>query len=190
MLTAVLWISKIVNVIADEVCRPVNKVMKFLKESIRGLGYDSPLMWTTPTGFKVIQSFRKTKKVSVASVFDNTNMVLHTEELANEIDPKGQQDAVTANFIHSLDACVVHQVANEVDFDAGYIHDCFVTHACNVRAMNRIVRETYTKTFTVDLLTEFRMEQVNTNPEAELPSVPELGDLDVSAITQMKYLLS
>ena len=105
-------------------------------------------------------------------------------------DPKGQQDAVTANFIHSLDASIVHQVANVVDFDAAYIHDCFVTHACNARAMNAIVRRTYTKTFNVDLLTEFRMEQINTNPEAELPSVPELGDLDVSAITQMKYLLS
>ena len=110
--------------------------------------------------------------------------------LKTVIDPKGQTNAVTANFIHSLDASIVHQVANVVDFDAAYIHDCFVTHACNARAMNAIVRRTYSQTFNVDLLTEFRMEQINTNPEAELPSVPELGDLDVSAITQMKYLLS
>lgn len=190
MLTAVMWLCKIVNKIADEVCKPVNSVMKFLKQSVRELGYEAPIMWTTPTGFKVVQSFRKTKKVSVDSVFDNTHMKLHTEELADEIDPKGQQDAITANFIHSLDASIVHQVANFVDFDAGYIHDCFVTHACNARAMNAIVRRTYSQTFNVDLLTEFRMEQINTNPEAELPSVPELGDLDVSAITQMKYLLS
>ena len=190
MLTAVIWISKIVNKLANEMCRPVNQVMKFLRESVRALGYDKPITWTTPTGFKVIQSFHRYKKVNVESVFQNLSITIQANDFQDDIDPKGQTNAVTANFIHSLDACIVHQVANVVDFDACYIHDCFVTHACNARAMNAIVRKTYTKTFNVDLLTEFRMEQINTNPEAELPSVPELGDLDVSAITQMKYLLS
>jgi DNA-directed RNA polymerase len=190
MLTAVIWISKIVNKLANEMCRPVNQVMKFLRESVRALGYDKPITWTTPTGFKVIQSFHRYKKVNVESVFQNLSITIQANDFQDDIDPKGQTNAVTANFIHSLDACIVHQVANVVDFDACYIHDCFVTHACNARAMNAIVRRTYTKTFNVDLLTEFRMEQINTNPEAELPSVPELGDLDVSAITQMKYLLS
>ena len=190
MLTAVIWISKIVNKLANEMCRPVNQVMKFLRESVRALGYDKPITWTTPTGFKVIQSFHRYKKVNVESVFQNLSITIQANDFQDDIDPKGQTNAVTANFIHSLDACIVHQVANVVDFDACYIHDCFVTHACNARAMNAIVRRTYSKTFNVDLLTEFRMEQINTNPEAELPSVPELGDLDVSAITQMKYLLS
>ena len=190
MLTAVIWISKIVNKLANEMCRPVNQVMKFLRESVRALGYDKPITWTTPTGFKVIQSFHRYKKVNVESVFQNLSITIQANDFQDDIDPKGQTNAVTANFIHSLDACIVHQVANVVDFDACYIHDCFVTHSCNARAMNAIVRRTYSKTFNVDLLTEFRMEQINTNPEAELPSVPELGDLDVSAITQMKYLLS
>jgi len=191
MLTSVIWVSKIVNRLANQVCRPVNKVMNFLRESVRALGYDSAVTWTTPTGFKVIQSYRKyKKKVEVQSVFQNLSVAIQVEEMDDKIDPKGQCNAVTANFIHSLDACIVHQVANEVDFDLATIHDCFVTHACNVRRMNTIVRETYAKTFSVDLLTEFRMEQINNNPTAELPSVPELGDLDVSAVKRMKYLLS
>lgn len=190
MLTAVIWISKIVNRLATEMCKPVNQVMQFLRESVRAMGYDQPITWTTPTGFKVVQSFHRYKKVKVESVFQNLSITINTDELADDIDPKGQTNAITANFIHSLDASIVHQVANFVDFDSAYIHDCFVTHACNARAMNAIVRRTYSQTFNVDLLTEFRMEQINTNPEAELPSVPELGDLDVSAITQMKYLLS
>ena len=65
-----------------------------------------------------------------------------------------------------------------------------MTHACNVRRMNTIVRETYTNTFTVDLLGEFRAEQINNNPDAVLPDVPELGDLDVSAVKRQQYLLS
>jgi DNA-directed RNA polymerase len=190
MLTSVIWVSKIVNRLANQVCRPVNKVMNFLRESVRALGYDSAVTWTTPTGFKVVQSYRKYKKVEVQSVFQNLSMSITADELDNKIDPKGQGNAVTANFIHSLDACIVHQVANEVDFDLATIHDCFVTHACNVRKCNTIVRQMYQRTFSVDLLTEFRMEQINNNPTAELPSVPELGDLDVSAVKRMKYLLS
>ena len=52
------------------------------------------------------------------------------------------------------------------------------------------IKEAYTKTFSVDLLEEFRVEQINNNPSAELPSVPELGDLDVTAVKRIKYLLS
>jgi hypothetical protein len=48
----------------------------------------------------------------------------------------------------------------------------------------------YAKTFTVDLLSEFRAEQINNNPDAELPDVPELGCLDVSAVKRQQYLLS
>ena len=110
--------------------------MKFLRESVRALGYDKAITWTTPTGFKVVQSYRKYKKVEVESVFQNVNITIQTDKVLDEIDAKGQCNAVTANFIHSLDACIVHQVANEVDFDLATIHDCFVTHASNVRRMN------------------------------------------------------
>jgi DNA-directed RNA polymerase len=164
--------------------------MNFLRESVRALGYDSAVTWTTPTGFKVVQSYRKYKKLKVETVFQNLSMTILADELDNKIDPKGQGNAVTANFIHSLDACIVHQVANQVDFDLATIHDCFVTHACNAKQIHGIVRRAYTKTFNVDLLTEFRMEQINMNPKVELPSVPELGDLDVSAVLRSKYLLS
>jgi len=76
MLTAVIWISKIVNKLANEMCRPVNQVMKFLRESVRALGYDKPITWTTPTGFKVIQSFHRYKKVNVESVFQNLSITI------------------------------------------------------------------------------------------------------------------
>ena len=190
MLTAVIWISNIINKIADEVCEPVNRVMKYLRETIRCLPYENGITWTTPTGFKVKQSFSKYKKIDLESVFDNTTVYVRTFTETSEIDTKQHGNAVTANFIHSLDACIVHQVANEVDFDVATIHDCFVTHASNVRKCNTIVRQMYAKTFSVDLLTEFRMEQINNHPTAELPLVPELGDLDVSAVKRMKYLLS
>ncbi len=190
MLTAVIYLCKIVNRLADQTCRPVNRVMKFLRETVRALGCDEPITWSTPTGFKVVQSYRKFKKLKVESVFQNMSISITTDELGDNIDERGQCNAITANFIHSLDACIVHQVANKVDFDLATIHDCFVTHACNVRRMNTIVRETYTNTFTVDLLGEFRAEQINNNPDAVLPDVPELGDLDVSAVKRQQYLLS
>ena len=164
--------------------------MKFLRETVRSLGCDEPITWSTPTGFKVVQSYRKFKKLKVESVFQNMSISITTDELGDNIDERGQCNAITANFIHSLDACIVHQVANKVDFDLATIHDCFVTHASNARKIHQIVREMYTKTFTVDLLGEFRAEQINNNPDAELPDVPELGDLDVSAVKRQQYLLS
>ena len=64
--------------------------MNFLRESVRALGYDSAITWTTPTGFKVVQSYRKYKKIDVESVFQNLSVTIQATELA---DPQEETES-------------------------------------------------------------------------------------------------
>ncbi len=77
-----------------------------------------------------------------------------------------------------------------MQFDMGFVHDCFISHACNARKVHELVRKTYKEIYSVDLLKEFRCELINLNPTVELPELPELGTLDVSQIDRAMYLLS
>ncbi len=115
LVTGVIYLGKIVNRLADQTCRPVNRVMKFLRETVRALGCDEPITWSTPTGFKVVQSYRKFKTLKVESVFQNMSISITTDELGDNIAERGQCNAIPANFIQSIDACIVHQVANKDD---------------------------------------------------------------------------
>ena len=75
-------------------------------------------------------------------------------------------------------------------FDMGFVHDCFISHACNAKKVHQLVRKAYKDIYSVNLLEEFRCELQNNNPTAKLPDLPELGTLDVSQIDRAMYLLS
>ena len=132
----------------------------------------------------------KYKVVQVFSIINNIKTRIDFTIPLEYIDPREQKSCITANFIHGLDATVVHTLAYAMTYDMGFVHDCFISHACNARKVHQDVRKTYKNIYAIDLLKEFRCELINNNPTAELPDLPELGTLDVSQIDRAMYLLS
>ena len=157
----------------------VDRVHKFLRACAGGMG-NKEISWTTPFGFKVIQKMTTSKGVKVATIIDNIKTYIRYSEALDDIDPREQKNCITANFIHALDATVVHTLAYGMTYDMGFVHDCFISHACNARKVHQDVRKTYKNIYAIDLLKEFRCELINNKPTAELPDLPELGTLDVS----------
>ena len=130
------------------------------------------------------------KVEQVFSIINNIKTRIDFTTPLEDIDPREQKNCITANFIHALDATVVHTLAYAMTYDMGFVHDCFISHACNARKVHQDVRKTYKNIYAIDLLKEFRCELINNNPTAELPDLPELGTLDVSLIDRAMYLLS
>ena len=70
------------------------------------------------------------------------------------------------------------------------VHDSFWTHAADVPAMNRILREQFVAMHSQPLLEQLRDHLVKTFPEAELPEVPPTGDLDLNEVLESKYFFN
>ena len=177
------------NIVAREELVEVARIQDFLKRCVSAVG-NKPLQWSTPFGFKITQAHTKSKRMAVRTIIGEYEINIDYKNDSDEINPREQKKSITANFIHGLDASIVHQLAYGMEYDMGFVHDCFISHASNARKVHQDVRKTYKDFFSVDLLAEFRCELQNQNPTATLPDLPELGTLDVSQIDRAMYLLS
>ena len=186
---AINYLAEQFNTVAREELESVVRIQKFLRGCANAIG-NQIIRWTTPSGYKVVQGLTKTKRLQCRTIVGNISTTVELEDDTDEIDPKEQRKGITANFIHGIDAAVVHRLAYAMPYDMGFVHDCFISHASNARKVHQDVRKTYKNFFSIDLLAEFRCELLNQHPTAKLPELPELGDLDVTAIDRAMYLLS
>jgi DNA-directed RNA polymerase len=186
---AINYLAEQFNTVAREELESVVRIQKFLRGCANAIG-NQIIRWTTPSGYKVVQGLTKTKRLQCRTIVGNISTTVELEDDTDEIDPKEQRKGITANFIHGIDAAVVHRLAYAMPYDMGFVHDCFISHASNARKVHQDVRKTYKNFFSIDLLAEFRCELLNQYPTAKLPDLPELGTLDVSQIDRAMYLLS
>ena len=183
------YLAEQFNTVAREQLESVVRIQKFLRGCANAIGNEI-IRWSTPSGFKIVQGLTKRKKSKVRTIIGNIITWIDFNLETDDIDPRQQRTSITANFIHGIDAAVVHRLAYAMPYDMGFVHDCFICHASNARKVHQDVRKTYKTFFSIDLLAEFRCELLNQYPTAKLPDLPELGTLDVSQIDRAMYLLS
>jgi DNA-directed RNA polymerase len=186
---AINYLAEQFNTVAREQLESVIRIQKFLRGCANAIG-NQIIRWSTPSGFKIVQGLTKRKKSKVRTIIGNIITWIDFNLETDDIDPRQQRTSITANFIHGIDAAVVHRLAYAMEYDMGFVHDCFICHASNARKVHQDVRKTYKTFFSIDLLAEFRCELLNQYPTAKLPDLPELGTLDVSQIDRAMYLLS
>jgi len=102
------------------------------------------------------------------------------------IDKKKAVNAVTANFIQSLDASHLQLVALAAANDGIVmvsVHDCFGTVAPDVGRLGEAIREQFIRLHAPDLLSRVRESAKHDLPRhVELPVTPEIGKLDPEGV--------
>ena len=181
-LTAIGYLAKLINKEVDKLLPKHMALMGWLKDLYK----DGALEWTTPYGYSVKSVIYRYKKVEFMTA---VNGLLDKCYIKKEegVDKKRIRRAFIANYIHSLDASVVHKVADQMEFDMGFVHDSFCSHAPNVKAMKRLLLKTYNEYFSRDLLDELSKEVAITQ-DTEVHSRPQLGTYDVSQIHRCSYV--
>ena len=98
---------------------------------------------------------------------------------------------ITANLVHSSDACHLHMVANATTKEAiplVTIHDCFGTTAPHARRLNEIIREQFVQLHeNYDWLEHVLASAKRDLPKFvhhKLPESPQRGNLDLSGVLQ------
>ncbi|KAL8846800.1 MAG: hypothetical protein Q9221_008128 [Calogaya cf. arnoldii] len=121
--------------------------------------FKQSVIWTSPLGMPVVQPYRNMTTETVATSLQKVN--LQNPSIAEPVNKRKQLQAFPPNFIHSLDATHMLLSAMECEkkgltFTA--VHDSFWTHASDVDTMNGLLRDTFVKMHSEDIIGRLRAE--------------------------------
>ncbi|KAL8712922.1 MAG: hypothetical protein Q9220_002780 [cf. Caloplaca sp. 1 TL-2023] len=117
------------------------------------LAFKQSVIWTTPLKMPVVQPYRQTTKQHVMTNLQK--ITLQNPSLADPVHKRKQLQAFPPNFIHSLDA--THMLLSALQCDQRgltftAVHDSFWTHAADVETMNGILRDSFIRMHSEDII--------------------------------------
>lgn len=135
------------------------RVMEWLQFMARQAKH--PIVYLTPDGFPMRQAYYEegqAKRIRMTN-FAGENLWLIAGRRSSNIDRKAMASAISANFVHSLDAATLrmtcHLLSQEGISTFTTIHDSYGTHACDVPRMNVALRSAFIGLYTgADLLAD------------------------------------
>lgn len=150
-----------------------------------------PIEWTTPTGFPVVQHYRKTDRRRVKCRLGG-NLVYHSVRYdLDETDEDKQVTGSAPNFVHSLDSSHLVMLVNEAS-RAGIpsltaVHDSYGTAAPYMDELNDIVRDQFVRLYEDHnpLMDLWRYAMSEVGPDIQTP--PPMGDFEIADIRQSDY---
>ena len=146
--------------------------------------------WTTPAGFKVVQVKNIVETVELQTSFGGergrVSMAIgNTDEVASS----KHGTCTMPNFVHSLDASLLHVAFARFEKPFALIHDSVMTTASDMDAAINAYKASYTFHFgegsellsgMVSMLNDFAVKSVT----------PQFGDLVVEEVQNSMYLLA
>ncbi len=174
-----------------EVILGAKEVMGWLQEVSKAFNAQKkPIIWTTPTGFKVYQNYLKHEIIQVHHILAQKRQ-LHIKKDTDQINTRKQTFGISPNVIHSLDAAHLHKTVNACPEDVNLIciHDSFGCHASDVDILHKVLREEFYNIYCQPVLKNFQLEweeQLN----IKLPDCPSFGNLDLKEIIESPYFFS
>ncbi len=154
---------------------------------------DKDIVYTVPSGFKVVHSYAKpVKRRSFAALFNSKELMFSTHS-SNEVDLKAVSQAISPNWIHSLDAshlfCTVYRAIEEGITQFSLVHDSYGCPAPDVDTLRRLTREEFYAMHKENQLQRFR-EDVEKHLGLSLPELPRRGNLDIERVLESDYLFA
>lgn len=139
----------------------------------------STVIWTSPLKMPVVQPYRNHFKQMVETHLQLVNII--SPSMMDSCHRRKQVQAFPPNFIHSLDATHMMLTAlkcNEMGLTFAAVHDSFWTHAADVDSMNGIIRETFIRMHSEDIIGRLRAEfMMRYKGCMHLLSVPRFSDI-------------
>ena len=176
-------------------------VMGFLKDTVKvASDRDVALQWTTPTGHWVNHSYPEYDSHQIQYRYLNRRVRIRMNSTSVRQNSGQAVNGISANFTHSLDASHLAMTVLGCEFPMCTIHDSFGCHPSNVDGMRVVLAEKLRDLYKGNVLQDFRDDvvrqlgmQIGDKVEyaeaiAELPMVPEMGDLSDEDIVGAEYM--
>lgn len=189
----VTYLTDILEGCIGEVVVKAKEIMDWLKGIADFLAEaDRAICWTTPTGLPVVHEYRSRKARRV--VTKPYTLVLYDRDVRLRLQKKKQVNAITPNFVHSMDAAhmmfTVNRLHQEGLYNFAMVHDSYAVHACDVDRLHNALREEFVRIYRKPILEKFLTEQRAVNPGIMLPDPPRLGNLDITDVLRSDYFFA
>jgi DNA-directed RNA polymerase len=115
--------------------------------------FKSSVIWTNPLHMPVVQPYRLSKSRVVMTNMQRIS--LSEPHRSNPVSKRKQLQGFPPNFIHSLDATHMLLSAlkcDELGLSFAAVHDSFWTHAADIDAMNEVLRDTFIRIHSDDVI--------------------------------------
>ena len=179
----------------------------FFQQCARALANEGKhFAFTTPIGFPTAQFYREegaTKRTRVfltdkASRLPKRQAKCSITTFTDDVNKKKSENAVAPNIVHAMDAShLMMTVTMCEDYginDIAVVHDSFSTTIGNAKVMSYCIRRSFVDLYKDYCLYTDVLEQTIAlldNPEdADLPTVPAKGTLDLELVLQSDYFAS
>jgi DNA-directed RNA polymerase len=169
--------------------------MDYLQAVAEAIGEDKPLWWTTPSGFKVFQDYRRTKSVKINLFFGTQRLQASIRKDTDAMDKRGMKNAVAPCYVHSLDASHLMLTlirCKEASINSfATVHDSYAAHASDTDKLNEILRDVFVRMYEANPLQRFHEEALSQAPDpSKLPSPPTQRGLDLGVVRDSPYFFA
>ncbi len=151
-----------------------------------------PCSWITPGGYLVYQGTTKSKLSRIATqLFGCIRYRMLIASPTAILHPQRQRSGISANLVHSMDACHLMATIRELGasgiVDIICVHDEYGTHACHMDELQYILRQIFVKMYSENnILAQFKEHNQNLSG-IDLPEIPSMGDLSLNDILKSEY---
>lgn len=116
------------------------------------------MIWTSMSGFPVVQLYRHFKHSNVKTTLQNISIIKPYK--FTSVDVRRQLNGIAPNFVHSIDAThllMTSTAAKKSDILFASVHDSFWTHPSEVPELSKLIREEFVRLHTSDNISNLRL---------------------------------
>lgn len=129
--------------------------------------YFKPMMWTTLSGFPVVQLYRNFKSTSIKTTLQY--IAFRAQTVLAGIDKRKQMDAIAPNFIHSIDGLHMLMTCAEAareDVTFVSVHDSYWTYPLTASKLSSILREEFIRLHSSNIIEKLREDFLYTTKDS------------------------
>jgi DNA-directed RNA polymerase len=190
---AIVELARAIKSSLDSTLQEPNKGKAFLKSvTEKANELNKHLIWTTPSGFKVVHYYNKQqKRRSLSSLFNRKELIFYVR--TDDVNPREALQAISPNFIHSLDAAhmflTIKDLIEQGIYSLSMVHDSYGCRPNDVTIMQNNIRKTFVDIHKHNQLEVFK-RQIEYQLGVKLPDVPDEGSMDIADVMQSKYFFA
>jgi DNA-directed RNA polymerase len=157
------------------------------------------LQWATPDGLPVFNHYPQEMTKIVNSFMHERGVLVRVQTKVavgykDKVSPGKSKNSITANFVHSMDGCLLRCVAvtaAAAKIQLATVHDCFACLASNADRLRTILLDEFARIYEGNDVLASVLDQAKKDlPKIHLPTPPDYGDLDLGGIREAQSAFS